>query len=198
MSSKRPTDRAVKSAIRTLISYIGDDPDRPGLLDTPTRVAKAWRSDWGIGYDPKDPANLAKLFEHEDDNGRRHPHEMVIERNITFSSHCEHHMAPFFGTAAVAYIPTDQGIVGISKLARIVDHYARRLQVQERLTTEIADFIREHISPDVAVLTRATHMCMVSRGIKQPIAETITSAMRGAFYTDAATRSEFLQLTQVR
>jgi GTP cyclohydrolase I len=181
-------------AVRTLIRYIGDDPTREGLQETPERVLKAWVESWGAGY--RDPSNgLVKLFAEESHD----PHgSMVLVRGIRFFSTCEHHMAPFYGTADVAYIPCGKGVVGLSKLARIVDHFSRRLQVQERLTNQIADFIKREISADCAIIMRAAHMCMVSRGVQQPGSETITSALRGAFYDKPEARAEFLRLTQGR
>jgi GTP cyclohydrolase I len=201
------TELEALSAVRTLISYIGDDPDREGLRDTPQRVLRAWEQSWGAGYRAP-TAELVKLFTEpsHDEHG-----SMVLIRGITFHSTCEHHMAPFYGTADVAYIPearfawsnerqaterVGSKIVGLSKLARIVDHFARRLQVQERLTNEIADFIKMEISEDCAIVMRAQHMCMMSRGVQQAHAETITSALRGVFYHKPEARSEFLRLTQ--
>lgn len=198
------------AALRTVLSYIGEDPERPGLVDTPDRVLKAWEEDWGVGYlEPAKP--LVKLFEHEgafahddeeildsnaDNQALALRGEMVTVSDIQLFSHCEHHLAPFFGTAAISYIPTKAGLIGISKLARVVEHFARRLQVQERLTAQIADYLVEHVSPDVGIVIKCSHMCMVSRGVKQPNAKTITSALRGAFYDDGKTRSEFLALTR--
>lgn len=184
----KPTREDALAAIRTLISFIGDDPSRPGLLDTPQRVLAAWLEDWGAGYFERDFA--VTLF----DNDVAYD-QMIFMKDISFFSTCEHHLAPFFGTAAIAYIPKGH-IVGLSKLPRIVQHFSARLQVQERLVREIADFIVKNISPDCAVSLEATHLCMVSRGIRQPTAKTITTALRGFFRDDPATQDEFI--TQVR
>jgi GTP cyclohydrolase I len=188
------------SAVRTLINYIEHQggmpslaPLRPGCEETPERVLKAWEQDWGIGYRRLPPS--MKTFEQE---GTSYD-QMVLVSDISFFSHCEHHLAPFFGRAHVAYIPTkEKGVVGISKLARIVDHFARRLQVQERLTQQVADALVAELSPDVAVLMSASHFCMVSRGVRQPESKTITSALRGEFYNNAQSRSEFLSLANAK
>lgn len=185
-----PSRAAALEAVRTLIAYIGDDPTREGLAETPDRVLDAWRKDWGAGY-AEQPANLIKLF---DASPKLRLQPMIVVRDLSFHSTCEHHMAPFFGHAAIAYIPRQEiGRLGLSKFARIIDHFARRLQTQERLTDEIANFLNDNLSRDVAVTMRATHMCMVSRGVRQPNAQTITSALKGAFYDDSATRSEFFR-----
>lgn len=179
-------------AVRSLLVCMGEDPDRPGLQGTPERVARAWFGDWGRGY-REGPPTLT-FFRDASINYD----QMVVERDITFFSHCEHHMAPFFGTAAIAYIPEpEKGILGISKLVRIVDHFSRRLQVQERLTAQIADFLWPQVSLDVAVVLRATHFCMSSRGVRQPNATTITTAIRGRFH-DAAPRAEFFRAVGLR
>ena len=191
-----PSEEEALQAVRTLLAYIGDDPARPGLDETPQRVLKAWREDWGAGYsEPLKP--LVKLF--PDALGPvvfPMAHSMVIVDDIGFHSHCEHHMAPFSGTAAVAYIPDKRGAIGLSKLARIVDHFSRRLQVQERLTEEIATFLAANVAKDCAVLLRASHSCMTSRGARQPHSITTTSALRGALFHDHKARSEFLTLTR--
>lgn len=176
----------IEEAIRDILAAMGDDPTRPGLRETPTRVAKAWLECWGVGYGPDEPTDLVKLF---DEPGISNT-QMVTVKDIVLHSHCEHHMAPFFGVAHIAYVPRG-GVIGLSKLARVVEHYSRRLQVQERLTNEISDFLTKYLSPDVAIVLEATHMCMVSRGVMQPNAKTVTSALRGAFYDDASTRQEF-------
>lgn len=191
-----PTRAAALEAVRTLLAFIGDDPTREGLRETPERVLKAWAQDWGAGY-AEQPTNLVKLFEGEDpipDAPQPRP-PMVIVKDLSFHSTCEHHLAPFYGRAAIAYIPTWRGKLGLSKFARILDYFARRLQVQERLTDQIADFLAEHLSPDIAVSMQASHMCMVSRGVRQPNALTVTSALRGVFYDEASTRSEFFRAT---
>jgi GTP cyclohydrolase I len=183
---------AAEEAVRTLIRYIGDNPDRPGLQDTPQRFLKAWRESWGAGY-ADTPGGLLKLFPDEYNSGKGDA--MIIVQGIEFYSTCEHHLAPFYGTADIAYIPSDRGLLGLSKLARITNFFARRLQVQERLTNEVADFIAMNVAPDVGVIMRASHMCMVSRGVQQPGAMTITSALRGTFFHDLKCRAEFLQLS---
>ena len=178
-----------EAAVRCLLAYIGEDPDRPGLLETPARVRKAW-SVWCGGYS-LDPVQVLKTFS---DGAELCGDEMVVVRNIELYSQCEHHMAPFFGVAHVAYIP-DKRIVGLSKLARVVDIYARRLQVQERLTNQIANAIDEVLKPKgVGVAITAKHFCMCSRGVQKQSSDTVTSALRGAMRDDPAARSEFLRL----
>ena len=189
-----------QDAIRALISFIGDDPDRPGLRDTPERVLRAWAETWGAGYHAAEfgIAPLIKLFDEEvppaqfeADIARRY-NEMVFVQHLAVYSHCEHHLTPFWGTATIAYLPTYRGIVGLSKLARVAEHFARRLQVQERLTSEIADALAEHLSPHVGVMLNCQHMCMMSRGVMQPNATTRTTALRGLFTTENAVKHEFL------
>jgi GTP cyclohydrolase I len=182
-------DEALK-AVRTLIEFIGDDPKRPGLRETPKRVLHAWMQDWGVGYANPNPEELLRMFENGE--GSTPYDQMVVMRGISYSSHCEHHIVPFFGSACIAYIPGEAGIVGLSKLARVVEHFARRLQTQERLVEQVAEFLHNHLAQDVAVSLEATHLCMVSRGVRQPHAITVTTALRGAFYNDPTTRSEFL------
>lgn len=175
--------------IRRTLQFVGEDVEREGLQDTPSRVAKAWQF-WCKGYG-EDPAAILKTFE----DGAAGVNEMVMVRDIPFYTHCEHHMAPFFGRATVAYIPKGR-IVGLSKINRLVDCFARRLQVQERLTTQIADAIHEHLEPlGVGVIVRARHMCMESRGVCQQGHETITSALRGVMFEGPA-RQEFLNLAK--
>lgn len=187
-------------AVRALIRFIGDDPDRPGLKDTPERVLRAWAETWGAGYTGS-AGEMIKLFDDESPS----PYtaikgsdistkfdQMVFVQNIALYSHCEHHMTPFFGSATIAYLPTYRGIVGLSKLARVAEHFARRLQVQERLTSEIADALAEHLSPHIGVMLNCQHMCMMSRGVAQWNATTRTTALRGLFAEDAAVKSEFL------
>lgn len=180
-----------EAVILELLKYvIGEDPTRGGLLETPARAVKAWR-EWTSGYS-KDPAAILKVFE----DGAEGCDEMVVVHNIPVYSHCEHHMAPIFGSATVAYIPNGK-IVGLSKLPRLVDIFARRLQVQERLTNQVAEAIMEHLKPrGCGVVVKARHMCMESRGIKQAGGYTTTSALRGVFREDAAVRGEFLALTR--
>lgn len=172
--------------VRDLLKFVGEDPERGGLLETPERVVKAWRF-WTSGYGCS-PADILKTFE----DGAEACDEMVVVRRIPLYSHCEHHMAPIFGTATVAYIPSGR-IVGLSKLSRLVDLYARRLQVQERLTTQIADALDTHLQPrGVGVYVDARHLCMESRGVCQQGHSTITTALRGAMKDDPAARAEFL------
>lgn len=162
--------------------------DREGLLETPERVAKAWEF-WTSGY-AKDPAEILKSFE----DGADGYDEMVMVRDIPIYSKCEHHLADIFGTATVAYIPNGR-VVGLSKLSRLVDMYARRLQVQERMTVQIADALQEHLNPlGVGVLLRCRHLCMESRGVCQQGHHTVTSALRGALKDDPAARGEFMAL----
>lgn len=168
----------------------GDGELREGLRDTPKRVSKAF-AHWFGGYD----IDIAEVLKTEFSDGGEGYDEMVIVKNVPFYSKCEHHMADIFGTATVAYIPGNGKVVGLSKLSRVVDAFARRLQVQERLTKQIADAIEEHLNPiGVGVVIKARHMCMESRGICQQGHHTITSALRGAMKTEAATRAEFMAL----
>ena len=163
---------------------------RGGLVDTPERVAKAWEF-WTSGYG-KDPAEVLKTFE----DGADGVDEMVLVKDIPFYSHCEHHMAPIFGTATIAYLP-DGNIVGLSKLSRLLDVFARRLQVQERLTCQVADALMHHLQPKGAgVLIKARHLCMESRGVCQQGHHTVTSALRGLFKHDDTVRAEFLALAK--
>lgn len=177
-------------AVSHLLEYIGEDPQRGGLRETPARVAKAWKH-WCSGYEVK-PEDVLKCFE----DGADGVDEMVTVRNVPFYSHCEHHLAPFFGTATIAYIPKGR-IVGLSKLPRLLDIFARRLQVQERLTNQVADAMAKHLEPlGVGVCIRARHLCMESRGIQQQGHETVTTALRGALREDAKARAEFLSLAR--
>lgn len=171
-----------------LLEFIGEDPTRQGLHETPQRMMHAWQ-EWTAGY-AVDPVALLKVFE----DGAEGVDQMVAVQQIPVWSHCEHHMAPFFGTATVAYIPNKK-IVGLSKLARVVDAFARRLQVQERLTNQIADCIHNNLQPSgVGVLLRCRHMCMESRGIRAPNCATTTIALRGAMLDNPQTRAEFMAL----
>jgi GTP cyclohydrolase I len=169
---------------------IGEVPDRPGLLETPLRVTKAWKH-WTSGYE-QDPAEILKVFE----DGAEQYNELIVVRGIPVYSHCEHHLAPFFGFATVGYTPNGK-IVGLSKLSRLVDCFAKRLQVQERLTIQVAESLMTHIQPlSVGVVIRCRHMCMESRGIRTPGAETVTSAMLGELQTNLGLRTEFLALAR--
>lgn len=169
-----------------LLQYIGEDPTRGGLAETPKRFLKAWKF-WSKGYE-QNPKDILKVFK----DGAEKCDEMVIVRDIPVYSHCEHHLAPFFGTAHVGYIP-DGSIVGLSKLSRLVDIFAQRLQVQERLTNQVVDALMEELKPlGAAVVIECRHLCMESRGIQRQGSSTITSAMRGVFKEDPKARSEFM------
>jgi len=178
----------VQEAVRTLIRWAGDDPDREGLFDTPKRVARAWR-EYARGY-AEDPArHLSRTFEEVGGYD-----EIVLLKDIPFQSHCEHHLAPIIGKAAIAYLPNDR-VVGISKLARVLHGFARRLQVQERLTAQVADTIWDHLKPQgVAVVIEATHACMTARGVSTPDVMMTTSRMMGVFREDERSRREVLAL----
>lgn len=179
-----------ENTITQLITEVIGTDMREGLVETPARVVKAWRH-WTSGYGV-DIGALLKVFE----DGAENYDEMVLVKNIPIYSKCEHHLADIFGTATIAYIP-DGKIVGLSKLSRVADAFARRLQVQERLTAQIADALNEHLQPKaVGVIVRARHMCMESRGICQQGHHTETSALRGAFKTDPSARAEFLSLAK--
>ncbi|MEL4161844.1 GTP cyclohydrolase I FolE [Corynebacterium bovis] len=184
-------DRAA-AAVRELLLAVGEDPDRPGLRDTPDRVARAYRETFaGLYTEPSDV--LGTTFE---ENHR----ELVLVRDISIFSTCEHHLVPFHGHAHIGYIPGESGTVtGLSKLARVVDLYARRPQVQERLTTQVADALVDRLDPSaVIVVIECEHMCMAMRGIRKPGASTVTSAVRGTFLDDAAARAEALTLIRGR
>lgn len=180
----------LEDVFRLLLTKLGEDPTRGGLLDTPKRMAKAWNF-WTSGYGERAEDVLATQFE----DGAEGYDEMVLVRDIPFYSHCEHHMAPFFGTCSVGYIPR-RAVVGLSKLGRLTNMHARRLQVQERMTNAIADDIDRVLNPKgVGVIIRARHLCMESRGVCQTGHHTVTSALRGAFKTKPEARAEFLSLT---
>jgi GTP cyclohydrolase I len=178
----------VADAVKTLIRWAGDDPEREGLLDTPARVARAWR-EYARGY-AEDPAlHLSRTFEEVGGYD-----EIILLKDIPFQSHCEHHLAPIIGKAAIAYLPGDK-VVGISKLARVLHGYARRLQVQERLTAQVADCIWENLEPKgVAVVIEASHACMSARGVNTPGVMMTTSRMMGIFRSDERSRREVLAL----
>ncbi|HVK52955.1 MAG TPA: GTP cyclohydrolase I FolE [Pseudoxanthomonas sp.] len=176
-----------EDAIRVLLEWAGENPQREGLLDTPKRVAKAYR-DWFSGYQMDPREYLARTFEEVAGYD-----EMIVLRDIEFESHCEHHMAPIIGRAHVGYLPSGK-VVGISKLARVVDVYARRFQVQEKLTAQIAQAIQEVLQPrGVGVVIEATHECMTTRGVHKRGVSMVTSKMLGEFREDARTRAEFLR-----
>ncbi len=178
----------VAEAVRTLIRWAGDDPDREGLLDTPRRVARAW-AEYSAGYGQDPAAYLSRTF-HEVGGYD----EIVLLKGIPFQSHCEHHMAPIIGKAAIAYLPRDK-VVGISKLARVLHGFARRLQVQERLTAQVADCIWDNLQPKgVAVVIEASHSCMPARGVNTPDVMMTTSRMMGTFRSDERSRREVLAL----
>lgn len=182
----RPSQAEAEEAVRTLIRWAGDDPDREGLAGTPGRVARAY-SDWFSGYRQDPTEHLARTF---DEVGGYD--EIVVLKGITFESHCEHHIAPIIGEVHVGYLPSRR-VVGISKLARLVDAYARRLQIQERLTAEIADTLQAVLQPrGVAVVVEASHECMTTRGVHKRGVTMVTSRMLGAFRNNPATRQEFL------
>ncbi|AMP03658.1 GTP cyclohydrolase I [Collimonas pratensis] len=185
---ERPSRAEAESAIRTLLRWAGDDPDREGLLDTPARVARAYE-EFFAGYS-KDPVEILSTTFSEVEGYD----EMVVLTNIRFESHCEHHMAPIIGKAHVAYLP-DRRVVGISKLARLVDIYAKRLQIQEKMTVQIADTLQQVLLPKgVAVVIEASHGCMTTRGIHKPGTSLVTSRMLGAFRDDPSTRREFMSI----
>lgn len=174
--------------IRDLLYFIGEDPQRGGLKETPARVVKAWKH-WFGGYN-KDPASILKVFE---DGAEKHD-QMITVKAIPIYSHCEHHIAPIFGTVTISYIPNGR-IVGLSKLSRLADIFAKRLQVQERLTDQIADALFKHLKPTgVGVQMRARHLCMESRGVCQQGHQTITTALRGVIATQPDAKAEFLRL----
>ena len=178
----------VAEAIRTLIRWAGDDPAREGLIDTPRRVAKAWK-EYCAGYGDDPAKHLERVFEEVGGYD-----EIVLLRDIPFQSHCEHHMAPIIGKAHIAYLPRNH-VVGISKLARVLHGFARRLQVQERLTAEVADCIWENLKPQgVAVVIEASHACMTARGVRTPGVTMVTSRMMGVFRDDERSRKEVLAL----
>ena len=189
-SPRRPSREEALKAVRTLLAWAGDDPDRPGLIDTPKRVVDAY-GEWFDGYDADVEKELSRTF--EDVQGYD---DMVLLRDIEVESHCEHHMAPFLGKAYVAYIPNEK-VVGISKLARVVEIFSRRLQTQETLTQLIAEAIESHLQPHgVAILIDAEHQCMTTRGVNHRHVSTVTNRFTGAFKDDPALVERFLKLAR--
>ncbi len=187
-AQERPSRTEAEAAVRTLIRWAGDDPTREGLIDTPNRVVRAWQ-DFFAGYE-QDPIDvLSRTFEEVDGYD-----EIVLMRDIRVESHCEHHIVPIIGKAHVAYLPSHR-VVGISKLARVVEIYSKRMQVQETMTAQIANSIEKVLEPrGVAVYVEAQHQCMTTRGVHMPGVDTVTTSMRGAFRTDSELRREFFAL----
>jgi GTP cyclohydrolase I len=188
LPSARPSRTEAEAAVRTLLRWAGDDPEREGLKGTPSRVVRAFEEYFsGYGSDPNEL--LQRTFEETDGYD-----EMVVLKDIRFESHCEHHLAPIIGKAHVAYLPKKR-VVGISKLARLVELYAKRLQIQEKMTAQIANTLDEVLQPKgVAVVIEAAHQCMTTRGVHKPGVTMVTSRMLGAFRTDPSTRREFLAM----
>jgi len=185
---RKPSRKQAENAIHTLLLWAGDDPRREGLVDTPQRVASAYE-DWFSGYKQDPVLYLKRTFEEVDGYD-----EMIVLRDIAFESHCEHHMAPIIGNAHVGYLPHNK-VVGISKLARVVEAFARRFQVQEKMTAQIANCIEDVLKPKgVGVVIEAVHQCMTTRGIHKSEVSMVTSQMLGSFRKDARTRSEFLRM----
>jgi GTP cyclohydrolase I len=185
---KRPSREAAEAAVRVLIEWAGDDPNREGLLDTPARVARSYE-EFFSGYTVDPVSFLSRTF--EETNGYD---EMIVLRDIRFNSHCEHHMVPIIGKVHVGYLP-NRRVIGISKIARVVDAFARRLQIQEKFTTEIANTIHEVLQPlGVGVVVEGAHQCMTTRGVYKPGGTLVTSRMIGTFRTDPKTRREFLSM----
>ena len=184
----RPTREETENAVRTLLKWIGDDPDREGLTATPSRVAKAYE-EWFVGY-KEDPVEFLRRTFYEVDGYD----EMIVLRDITFESHCEHHIAPILGKVQVGYLP-DRKVVGISKLARVVETFAKRLQVQETMTAQIANCINDVLKPKgVGVVVEGMHHCMTTRGIHKSGVAMMTSQLLGDFRADPRTRAEFLNI----
>ena len=186
----RPSREEAEAAVRTLIAWAGDDPSREGLIDTPKRVAKAF-TEWFAGYDADPAKELGRVF--EDVQGYD---DMVMLTNIDVESHCEHHLAPIMGVAHVAYIPR-KAVVGISKIARVVEIFSKRLQTQETMTAQIADALTDAMDPiGVAVFVDAKHQCMTTRGVHHPNVSTITTTFTGEFKTDADLRDRFMRMVE--
>ena len=184
------TQAEAEAAVRTLLQWAGEDPGREGLVDTPRRVAKAYR-DWFSGYAIDPSEYLRRTFKEVEGYD-----ELIVLRDIEFESHCEHHMAPIIGRAWIAYIPNGR-VVGISKLARIVEAYAKRLQIQEKMTAQIANAIENVLQPQgVGVVLKAEHFCMTARGIMKPGTDLVTSRMLGCFRDNPVTRQEFLSIIE--
>jgi GTP cyclohydrolase I len=189
---RKPSRKQAEDAVRTLLLWAGEDTRREGLLDTPKRVAKAYE-DWFSGYRDDPVEYLQRTFQEVDGYD-----EMIVLRDITFESHCEHHMAPIIGKAHVGYLPTNK-VVGISKIARVVEAFARRFQVQEKMTAQIANCIQDVLQPKgVAVVVEAKHQCMTTRGIRKSDVSMVTSQMAGTFRKDARTRAEFLRMIEAQ
>jgi GTP cyclohydrolase I len=187
-SETRPSREEAEAAVRVLLRWAGDDPNREGLLDTPARVVRSYE-EFFSGYEVDPEELLARSFEETDGYD-----EMVVLRDIRLESYCEHHMVPIIGKAHVAYLPNDR-VVGISKLARVIEVYAKRLQIQEKMTAQVANVIQEVLKPKgVAVVIEAAHQCMTTRGVQKPGVTMVTSRMLGAFRDDASTRREFLAM----
>jgi GTP cyclohydrolase I len=185
---RKPSRRQAEQAIETLLLWAGEDPRREGLIDTPKRVAEAYK-DWFSGYKENPVQFLRRTFEEVEGYD-----EMIVLRDIQFESHCEHHMAPIIGKAHVGYLPRNK-VVGISKLARVVEAFARRFQVQEKMTAQIANCIEDVLKPNgVGVVIEAVHQCMTTRGIHKAGVSMVTSQMLGSFRKDARTRAEFLRM----
>ena len=186
MPMKKPTEKEIHEAVRKLLLWAGDDPDREGLVGTPDRVARAYK-EFFAGYEQDPEEILRTTFEEVEGYD-----EMVLVKDIGIESHCEHHMVPIIGRAHIAYIPNNR-VVGISKLARVVDIFAKRLQIQEKMTAQIANSIENVLKPKgIAVVIDASHQCMTTRGVNKPESSTVTSAMRGVFKDNPRTRNEFL------
>src|SRR5215216_1785156 len=189
---QRPSRADAEEAVRTLIQWAGDDPDREGLVGTPARVVRAYE-EWFAGYLQKPREYLQRTFEEVAGYD-----EIVLLRDVRFESHCEHHLAPIIGRVHIGYLPHDR-VVGISKLVRLVDVYAKRMQVQEKMTAEIADCLNGVLKPfGVGVVVEAAHQCMTTRGVHKPEVSMVTSCMLGTFRTKAATRQEFLSAINLR